>query len=202
MTDLNEEHLFAVALACTSSIFFYLWVLSAITVAAPRTLAMFGVVLPLLLGCISLAGTMLVLSSLRGRRRYLGLPLLLAVGLIIATTFLSVPLGFSRLIGALGLLPAVWTVAFLLLAPSSSLFFVSLPERTAAVRTASVIAGVVSLFALLILLLIGPFMLAGASIIPLIGFIWLYGVVGLPIIGILFIIVAILSRKDDSDEEG
>ncbi|QSZ67912.1 hypothetical protein RJ40_10605 [Methanofollis aquaemaris] len=199
---MNEQKLFAVALTCTSSLFFYPWVISALMAVTPVSSAVLGVVLPLLLGSVSLAGTMLALNCVEGRRRYLGLPLLLVIGLIVAASFLSVPLGFSRLIGAPGLLPAVWMVSFLLLAPSSSLFFLSLPERTAAVRTASVIAGVVSLFALLILLLIGPSMLAGESILPLIGFLWLYGVIGLPIIGILFIIIAVCVRKERSGEEG
>ncbi|MBP2144632.1 hypothetical protein J2129_000086 [Methanofollis sp. W23] len=156
---------------------------------------MLEVVLPLLLGSISLVGAALLLSGSGGRRWYFGLPLLLVIGVIVATTFLSVPLGFSRLIGGSGLIPSLWTVAFLLLPPCSVLFLFSLPERTAAVRAAMGVTGVVSLFALLTLLLVGPFMLASDSIIPLIGFLWLYGVIGLPVIGILFIILALRAGK-------
>lgn len=196
MTDQNKMKASTTALICTSFLFFYHWVLSALMVVTPLPHTMLGVALPLLLGSISLVGAALALSSLKGRRWLPGLPLLLVIGVIVATTFLSIPLGFSHLIGGFGLIPSLWTVAFLLLAPCSSLFLFSLPERTAVVKTAIAIIGVVTLFALLILLLVGPVMLAGDSIIPLIGFLWLYGVIGLPIIGVLFIIVAIWGRSE------
>ncbi len=184
------------ALICTSLLFFYPWILHIAGIIAPRTLSALLAVLPVLLGSVSLAGATLTLTHSAGKRHLLGIPLILAIGAIVATSFLSLPLGIRPLIGSSGLLPAVWTVSFLLLAPCSSLFFLSLPGNTGAPGTASSLSAIVSLFALLILLLIWPGLLSGQSVLHLLALLWLYGTIGLPIIGTLYVIVALYSREE------
>lgn len=184
------------ALICTSLLFFYPWILLIAGIIVPQTLSTLLAVLPVLLGSISLAGATLILTHTRSKRHLLGIPLILTIGAIVATSFLSIPLGIRPLIGSSGLIPAVWTVSFLLLAPCSSLFFLALPENTGVRETASSLSAIISLFALLIILLIGPGLLSGQSVLHLLALLWLYGTIGLPIIGILYVIIALYSREE------
>lgn len=110
--------------------------------------------------------------------------------MIVATSFLSVPLGITPIIGIPGILPAVWIVSFLLLAPCSSLFYFSLPESKGTSETAQILSAIISIFAFLILFLIWPGLLSGQSVLHLLALIWLYGIIGIPIIGLLFVILA------------
>lgn len=184
------------ALICTSSLFFYPWILLIAGIIVPQALSALLAVLPVLLGSVSLTGATLLLTHAAGKRHLPGIPLILAIGAIVATSFLSIPLGIKPLIGSSGPLSAVWTVSFLLLAPFSSLFFLSLPKNTGVRGTASSLSAIVSLFALLIILLIGPGLISGHSVIHLLALLWLYGVIGLPIIGILYVIVALYGREE------
>lgn len=183
------------AFACISSLFFYLWILHIADIIAHQALTTLIVVLPVILGGISLAGATFTLTSVMGKRKLLTLPLIFILGIIVATSFLSVPLGIESLIGRSGLIPAAWTVSFLLMAPCSSIFFLSLPKNKVTAQIASVISAIISIFALLILLLIGPGLLSGHSVIHLLALLWLYGIIGLPIIGILFVITALYNRE-------
>lgn len=177
-------------LACTSLIFFYPWVLHATGIVVPQALTLLAAILPVFLGSVSLAGAACTLADATGKRRLFGLPLIFIIGLIVAVSFLSVPLGITHLIGSPGILPAAWMVSFLLLAPCSSLFYLSLPENGDSSKNALIISAIISIFALLILLMILPGLLSGQSVLHLLALIWLYGIIGLPLIGLIFVVMA------------
>lgn len=182
--------------ACTSIIFFYLWIDYAIRfisqpVTIPRNLSIY--VFPSLLGLISLFGVTLLILELnkKSRRWYLGCPLWVMILALLVSTLLLWSLEIDPLSHPVGPIGAIWIGSFLLLAPSSVLFFYSFPDRSrkkmAIPTVISTISGVYSILAFIIVFL-GVFV--SSDVNGTFFFFWLHLAIGLPAIGISMLTVA------------